>query len=52
MVLIEIDDCLALPSRREPAGRDQALACVVSRWRQKKYENPQSTPVAATQAHD
>src|SRR6266853_6318804 len=47
----------ALRSRRRPAPerrcspRGQALAGVACRRRQKKYESPQSTPVAAAQPH-
>jgi len=40
-----------LEDGRQPAVRDEALACVACRWRQKKYENPQSTPVPAAQPH-
>src|SRR5258708_1636442 len=40
-----------LEDGREPAVRDQVRACVACTWRQRKYENPQSTPVAAPQPH-
>jgi hypothetical protein len=42
---------LALLRTRQPAVRGQALAGVACRRRQKKYENPQGTPVAAAQPH-
>ena len=36
---------------KHPAVRGQTLAGVAYRRRQKKYESPQSTPVAAAQPH-
>jgi hypothetical protein len=36
---------------KQPVVRGQALAGVACRRRQKKYESPQSTPVAAAQPH-
>jgi hypothetical protein len=42
---------LALLRPKHPAVRGQALAGVACRRRQKKYESPQSTPVAAAQPH-
>src|SRR5438094_7359702 len=42
---------LALLRPKQPAVRGQALAGVACRRRQKKYESPQSTPVAAAQPH-
>ena len=42
---------LALLRAKPPAVRGQALAGVTCRRRQKKYESPQSTPVAAAQPH-
>jgi hypothetical protein len=40
-----------LEDGQQLAVRGQALACVTCRRRQKKYESPQSTPVAAAQPH-
>ena len=42
---------LALLRPKQPAVRGQAPAGVACRRRQKKYESPQSTPVAAAQPH-
>ena len=42
---------LALLRPKQPAVRSQALAGAACRRRQKKYESPQSTPVAAAQPH-
>jgi hypothetical protein len=42
---------LALLRPKPPAVRGQALAGMACRWRQRKYESPQSTPVAASQPH-
>jgi len=42
---------LALLRPKLPAVRGQALAGVACRRRQKKYESPQNTPVAAAQPH-
>ena len=42
---------LALLRPKQPAVRGQAFAGVACRRRQKKYESPQSTPVAAAQLH-
>jgi len=42
---------LALLRPKPPAVRGQALAGMACRRRQKKYESPQSTPVAAAQPH-
>jgi hypothetical protein len=42
---------LALLRPRQPAVRGRALAGVACRRRQKKYESPGSTPVAATGPH-
>src|SRR5258708_3814543 len=42
---------LALLRPKPPAVRGQALAGVTCRRRQKKYESPQSKPVAAAQPH-
>src|SRR5213596_2401921 len=43
---------LALLRLQQPAVRGQALAGVACRRRQKKYESPESTPVAAAQPHE
>src|SRR3989442_9005639 len=42
---------LALLRPKQPAVRGQALAGVACRRRQKKYESPQSTPVAPAPPH-
>src|ERR1700730_9590595 len=42
---------LALLRPKQPTVRGQALAGVACRRRQKKYESPHSTPVAAAQPH-
>src|SRR5262245_19870116 len=41
----------ALLGLQQPTVRGQALAAAACRRRQRKYESPQSTPVAAAQPH-
>jgi hypothetical protein len=48
---LPVMDCPARPQEGGARPRGQALAGVACRRRQKRYESPQSTPVAAAQPH-